>query len=216
MNAARKGQRTNWSTTPRPASDASRVSDVAVREALFRRVEDYLRESMAQMTESELMAIISAPTELETIARIVAASPVRVEDQNDWSQALLRGALHKEAALRAAGGVLSSGQAAEILGITVAGVKQRQRRGKLLAVPTANGEWGYPALQFGEHGRVRDGLAAVIEAFGNDADPWVVLAFLSNPVPGAGTGTAFQALDDPAATAALVEVVRTYGEQGAA
>jgi hypothetical protein len=214
MNAARKGH-TSWSRTPRNGADAARLSDAAIRDALFRRVEEFLRESIAQMTDAELLAIISAPTDIETIARVVAASPVRVEDQNDWSQALLRGALHKESALRAAGGVLSSGEVADVLGITVAGVKQRQRRGKLLAVPTASGEWGYPARQFDEHGRVRAGLPAVIEAFGPETDPWVVLAFLTNPVPGSDTGVAFDSLDDPAATAALVHLAGTFGEHGA-
>lgn len=215
MNAARKEQRTRWSATPRKG-DATRLSDAALRDALFRRVEEFLRESMAHLSDSELLAVIEAPTPSETVARVIAASPHIDFERDEWTQAMLRGALARQDALRASGGVLSSGEVAELLGITVAGVKQRQRRGKLLAVPVASGEWGYPARQFGEDGRVRQGLAQVVEAFGPETDPWIVLSFLTNPVPGSSTGMAFDALSDPDATAVLVEVARTYGEQGAA
>ncbi|HEX8906270.1 MAG TPA: hypothetical protein VF771_15585 [Longimicrobiaceae bacterium] len=217
MNAqAKKGKRTSWSATPRQPAGGSKVSDASLRNALFRRVEEFLRESIASMDDSQLLSVIEAPTPTETIARVVAASPHLGLERADWAQALLRGALMKQDALMTAGGVMSSGEVARLLGITVPGVKQRQRRGKLLAVPTSNGEWGYPARQFAEDGRVREGLPQVLEAFGPDADPWVVLSFLANPVPGSDTGVAFNALSDPEAVAILVEVARTYGEQGAA
>src|SRR3982751_770951 len=110
MNAARKDQRTRWSATPRP--DPARLSNAALRESLFRRVEEFLRESMARMSDSELLAVVEAPTASESIARVIAASPHVAVERDDWTQALLRGALVKQDALRAAGGVLSSGEVA--------------------------------------------------------------------------------------------------------
>ena len=190
------------------------VSGGAVRDALFRRVEGYLRSSISQLDERGLLDAVEAPTPGETIARVMAAAPDAGE-RDAWTEALLRGAAYKSEAVRLAGGLLSSGEVAALLGVTVAAVKQRQRRGNLLAVPLANGEWGYPARQFAETGKVHDGLPRILAAFG-DAGPWVVLSFLVNPVPGADEGIAFDALSNPEAVDRLVEVARTYGEQGAA
>lgn len=187
----------------------------AVRDALLRRVEGYLRSSISQLDERALLDAVEAPTPVETIARVMAAAPDAATERDAWTEALLRGAAYKSEAIRLAGGLLSSGEVAALLGVTVAAVKQRQRRGNLLAIPLANGEWGYPARQFAESGKVHEGLPRVLATFG-DAGPWVVLSFLTNPVPGEDEGIAFDALSDPGAVDRLVEVARTYGEQGAA
>jgi hypothetical protein len=186
-----------------------------LREALFHRVEGYLRESISHLDERGLLEAVEAPTPGDTIARVMAAAPDSGMERDAWTEALLRGASIKQEAIRLAGGLLSSGEVAALLGVSVAAVKQRQRRGNLLAVPLANGEWGYPARQFAESGKVHDGLPHVLTAF-KDASPWVVLSFLVNPVPGSGEKIAFDALSAPEATRRLVEVARTYGEQGAA
>lgn len=200
----------------RPFGDPSRLTEAALREALFQRVERYLRDSIAQLDQGALLAAVEAATPGDTVARVMAAAPTASLDQDAWSEALLRGAAVKQEAIKLAGGLLSSGEAAGLLGVSVAAVKQRQRRGNLLAVPTANGEWGYPARQFAADGKVRGGLPAVIAAFPAGTSPWIVLSFLVNPVPGAETGLAFDALDDRDSVATLVRVARTYGEQGAA
>ncbi|HYH80338.1 MAG TPA: hypothetical protein VEX86_11090 [Longimicrobium sp.] len=187
-----------------------------MREALFQRVEGYLRDSIARLDWTSLLAAVEARTPGDTVARVIAAAPTASIEDDPWSEALLRGAAIKQEAIRIAGGLLSSGEAAALLGVSVAAVKQRQRRGKLLGVATSNGEWGYPARQFGEDGKVREGLSEVIAAFPAGTSPWIVLSFLVNPVPGRDDGIAFNALSDPSAVAALVEVARTHGEHVAA
>lgn len=200
-------------TTPAPPVD---VDLDPLRDALFRRVESYLRETFAHMDRPALLDAVEAATPAETVARAISTAPEVGIGRDDWSEALLRGASAKQSALQTAGGALSSGQVAELLGVTVAAVKQRQRRGGLLAIPLANGEWGYPARQFAPGGRVREGLKEVLAAFAKDEDPWVILSFLANPDPASGNGIAFDALDDRGSTRALVELARTFWEQGAA
>lgn len=192
------------------------LPDDALREALFRRVEGYLRASIARLDEGSLLNAVEAATPVDTIARVIAAAPTAGLETDPWAEALLRGAAIKQEAVQLAGGLLSSGEAAELLGISVAAVKQRQRRGKLLGVPTSNGEWGYPARQFAPDGSVRTGLPDILAAFPHGTSEWVVLSFLVNPVPGREEGIAFDALSDPEAVHRLVEVARTYGEHGAA
>jgi hypothetical protein len=133
-----------------------------------------------------------------------------------WSESLDRGTAIRESALEEAGGALSAREVAELLGITGETVEQRRRRGELLAVPISSGEWGYPARQLTPDGRVRDGLKDVLAAFSADEDPWVILAFLTNPDPLSGEAIAFDALDDPEATRAMIPIARTFWEQGAA
>jgi DNA-directed RNA polymerase specialized sigma24 family protein len=202
-------------TITAPAGSADADLD-PLRDALFRRVESYLRETFAHMDRPALLDAVEAITPAETVARAISTAPEVGVGRDDWSEALLRGASAKQSALATAGGALSSGEVAELLGITVAAVKQRQRRGGLLAIPLANGEWGYPARQFAPGGRVREGLKEVLAAFAKDEDPWVILSFLANPDPASGNGIAFDALDDLKSTRALVEVARTFWEQGAA
>jgi hypothetical protein len=133
-----------------------------------------------------------------------------------WSEALVRGTAARASALDSAGGALSSREVAESLGIGIGLVEQMARHGELVAIPLQNGKWGYPARQFAPDGRVRDGIKDVLAAFSKDEDPWVILAFLMNPDPLSGEGMAFDALDDPEATRAMVQVARTFWEQGAA
>lgn len=205
----------------RPAGPAGRddnrgdLNVEALREALFRRVVGYFRVSVSAVGVEVLFKAVEAATPAETVARVLAAAPETGVDRDDWTEALLRGAAAKQSALQTAGGALSSGEVAELLGVSIAAVKQRQRRGGLLAIPLANGEWGYPARQFAPGGRVRAGLKDVLAAFGADEDPWVILSFLTNPDPVSGEGIAFDSLDDPLKTRALVELARTFWEQGA-
>jgi hypothetical protein len=201
----------------RRVSGASRgeLSVDALREALFRRVASYFRNSVSNLQGQALFDAVEAATPAETVARVLSAAPETDVDRDEWAEALLRGTAAKQSALRTAGGVLTSGEVAELLGITVPAVKQRQRRGALLAIPLANGEWGYPARQFAPDGRVRAGLKDVLAAFADDEDPWVILSFLASPDPVSGEGIAFNSLDDPAKTHALVNLARTFGEQGA-
>jgi hypothetical protein len=133
-----------------------------------------------------------------------------------WSEALDRGTAVCASALAIAGGALSSREVAERFGLEIGLVEQMRHRGELLAIPLQNGELGYPARQFAPDGRVRDGLKDVLAAFSKDEDPWVILGFLTNPDPLSGEGIAFDALDDPEATRAMVQVARTFWEQGAA
>jgi hypothetical protein len=199
----------------RRAREQPWLDDSQVREALFRRLERYLRETIAHLDERGLLDAVEASTPGDTVARVISAAPTAGMEQDPWSEALLRGAAIKQEAIGLAGGLLSSGEVAELLGVSVAAVKQRQRRGKLLAVPTSNGEWGYPARQFSADGRVHDGVPVVLSAFPPATSAWAMLSLFVNPVPGDPDGIAFDAMSHPAAIAKLAELARTFGEQGA-
>lgn len=167
------------------------------------------------MSDEEVLRAIEAQSPAETIAEILVATPEgRSASENDWAELLLRGAEAKNRIAEMVGGLLSSSEAAAILGISVPGVKQRMDRQKLLAVPLAGGQWGFPALQFKEGGRVKQGVPEVAKA-GAQHDPWTVLSILVDDVPDS-SGILLEHLEDPAILRDVLQRLETYGEHVAA
>jgi len=161
-----------------------------------------------------VLRLVEAQSASETVAELLAATPDvgRVPD-SDWALLLLRGANARERIAARAGGLLSSGEAAKLLNITVPGVKQRVDRRKLLAVPLPGGQRGFPVNQFERDGVVRSGVAEVAHA-GEGIDPWVLLSILTDEAPDGAT--LLERLDQGVARADVLNRVATYGEHGAA
>lgn len=184
--------------------------------AVLERMERVLRQSLTRMSPEEVMRAVAAENAAETVAEVLLADPdVGAAEQSAWVRGLLRGARHKRAMLELAGGVMSSSEASDLLGISVQAVKQRIERRAILAVPLAGGAWGFPAKQFDADGRVRAGVAEVLKA-APDVNAWVVLSVLvDSPSDGRG-GTVLENLADADVRAGTVALLAGYGEQGAA
>jgi hypothetical protein len=188
---------------------------ISLRSSLVNRVQRWLTGSLDQMSDEELLKLVEAQSPAETIAELLVATPTRRAVDDDWTDLLLRGAEAKNQIARLAGGLLSSSQAAEVLRISVPGVKQRLERGKLLAVPLAGGQRGFPALQFQQDGIVRKGVTAVATA-GAHLDPWTLLSILVDEVEDPTGGTLLERLDDDGVRADVLSRLARYGEHAAA
>lgn len=182
-----------------------------LEEALLRRVEGSLRASLRRMTPTELMRAVEAPSPAATVAQIISAAPdVGIPDESPWTRALARGAARKQEMIQRAGGVLSSGEVAELLGISVSAVNQRKNRHRtILAVPLSGGEWGFPARQFVD-GSVRSGVGDVVKTAG-EMNPWVLLSILLDDA-GPDGATLLDRLDDDAVYADVLHRIHTHGE----
>jgi hypothetical protein len=182
--------------------------------ALEARVANIIRVSIKSMDGDARRRAIASPTPAGTIAEVVSAAPdVGLPGESAHARALARGAALKQRMLMQAGGALTSGEVAAILGITAQGVKSRAERGKLLAVPLSGGKWGFPALQFTGND-VRPGIPEVVGEAGRRAmGAWYLLSLLLEPAP--GHHTMLDALADPTIRAGLLARLRTYGEQQA-
>jgi hypothetical protein len=187
---------------------------IDLRSSLGNRVQRWLAGSLDQMSDEELLKLVEAQSPAETIAELLVATPTRRAAEDDWTDLLLRGAEAKNQIAMLAGGLLSSSQTAEVLRITVPGVKQRLDRGKLLAVPLPGGQRGFPALQFHQDGRVRQGIAEVAAA-GARLDPWALLAILVDEAEPAG-GTLLERLGDEDVLADVLSRLAGYGDHSAA
>ena len=199
-----------------PANTARDLTREGLEASLLRRVESTMRASLKRMTASELMRAIEAPTPAATVAEILSAAPeVGLAAESSWTRALTRGAARKQEMIQRAGGVLSSGQVAELLGISVSAVNQRKNKHRsILAVPLSGGEWGFPARQFAD-GEVRRGVGEVVKAAG-EMNPWVLLSILLDPIREESGPTLLDRLDDDAVRRDAVNRVRSYGEHVAA
>ncbi len=193
-----------------PSAEMQRVA--GVRASLGKRIERFVVHALERMSEEDLMRAVAAQSPSETFAEIMLAAPEPRE--HDWSELLLRGAAAKSEIMEAAGGLLSSSEAAALLKISAPGVKQRVQRRGLLAVPLPGGQWGFPARQFDRDGRVRAGVAAAATA-GAGLDPWVLLSILVDDAED-GQGILLERLDDPRVRADALSRLATHGEHVAA
>lgn len=116
--------------------------------------------------------------------------------------------------LEAGEGTVSSGQAAELLGITPQAVDKRRRAGKLLALPVGRA-YLYPVWQFDERGRggVLAGLEGVLSGMGIE-DAWMRASFFLRQNGRLGDKRPLDALRD-GETEAVERAARAYGAHGA-
>jgi hypothetical protein len=197
----------------RTGRDLSRQS---VEASLLRRVQRTLRDSLSGMSAADLYRAMEAPTPAATVAQIISAAPdVGLPAETAWTRALARGAARKQDLIARAGGCFSSGQVADLLGISVSAVNQRKNKHKsILAVPLSGGEWGFPVRQFLD-GDVRRGVAEVVRAAA-DMNPWVLLSILLDDAGENGGPALLDRLDDESVRADVLQRVRSHGEHVAA
>lgn len=203
---------------PPPSTALPRGGSIesGVRSSLAGRVERWVRQSLDRMTDAEVLKLVEAQSPAETVAEILVASAgARSGSEEDWADLLLRGAEAKREIADLVGGLLSSGEAAAVLRISVPGVKQRMDRRTLLAVPMSGGQWGFPALQFDAGGKVRTGLPEVLKASAH-VERWTLLSILVDEVEDARGGMLLERLDNPRVLRDVLNRVTTYGEHVAA
>ena len=183
---------------------------------LARRLTEVVQRAIDVLPSEVVADALAAASPLESAALVIGtATGPELGQMTPWIEALLRGARLRLEIAAAAGGLLSTGQLAELLGVSPQAVLQRRLRNTLLAIPTAQGDWGYPALQLGMHG-VRSGVRTVIEA-NPEIGPWERLAILTQPAdPNVEGGeTLLERLDDEEEIRRAVRLLESFGVQQA-
>lgn len=178
--------------------------------AFIKRYSSLLERLGQAAPDTAIADALAAPDEVGGLAALLAqVGPVTPPAADPLASARARGAQAKGELLHRAGGGLRLGEVARRLGVSAQAVHARRKRGTLLAVPQANGEWLYPACQFGPDGAL-PGLGTVLQAFGVRS-PWTQLAVLLAQAPSLAGRTPLQALQDGQPEAAA-QAVSTYGE----
>lgn len=119
---------------------------------------------------SGIDVFLSLLEESEYVRKSLASDPLGLSR--------VRGLRMKHEMLKEEGGVVSSSQASELLGITRQAVEKRRKQGRLLAVSLARRGYYYPLWQFGEKGII-EGFEAVMKIL-TEQDPWMIMIFFLN------------------------------------
>jgi hypothetical protein len=200
--------------SPAPKNQAETVRR-ALMKTFLQRSGEMLERLSAAASSDTLHAALAAPSDVGGVATLLSdLAPLGLDlgTLDPLVESLARGALVKQDLLRQAGGALTAGQVAELLGISRQAVDKRRHRGTLLAVPTGSGENVYPACQFTPDGVVPH-LESVLGAIGSDS-PWTRLSLLLAPAPALAGKNLVAALSAGHIDKA-VAVAAAFGEQGA-
>jgi hypothetical protein len=136
------------------------------------------------------------------------------DSEDGWAELRERGLRAKQQIAELVGGLIAATEAAALLKVSTQVLEHDVHEHAILAAPDADGQLGFPLLQFTEDGRVRPGIAEVAKA-GTGVSPWVVLSILVDDVPD-GSAVLLERLDDPAVLRDAVHRLDTYGEHVAA
>ena len=197
---------------PMPAFRGAVPAKTLLLAAFVRRYGSLLQRLGEAAPEQAISDALSASDDVGGLAALLArVGPLTPPPPDPLAAARARGAQAKGELLRNAGGGLRLGEAARQLGVSPQAVHARRKRGTLLAVPQANGEWLYPLCQFGPDGAL-PGLGAVLQAF-QVRSPWTQLAVLLTPFGVLDGRTPLQALQAGQGELA-VQAVALYGEHG--
>jgi hypothetical protein len=182
-----------------------------IRDAFLKRSYQALERMAAVATSEELVEALAAPTDIGGMARLLSDIGTLQPEclaLDPWAEFLAKGAVMKQELLREAGGAYTTGQVADLLGISRQAVQQRARRGTVLALEAGAAERYYPAIQFDTTGTVA-GLEEVLAAF-TVADPWTRLSVLLDTDESLGGKRVIDALR-AGKLEQVLRVVRSFG-----
>jgi hypothetical protein len=181
-------------------------------ETAFIRRYTHLLERVAMEASTEVLQdALAAPDDVGGLAGVIdrVGATLPPPRTDPLAGARMRAVRVKRELMERAGGALSTGEVAGLLGVTPQAIHGRRSRGTLLGVRAPNGDYLYPAFQFTAQGLL-PGLADVLAAF-QVGDPWTQLSVLLGPAGRLGGQTPLQAMREGRVTDAI-EAVASYGE----
>jgi hypothetical protein len=158
-----------------------RAADIPLRRAFLARACTVLTHLVADGNDEDLASAVAAPSDWEVLFRVLYASTREPQVDDPLAAARLRGLERRQSILQAEGGLLSSQEVADRLGLSRQAVDNRRKGGRLVALETGRRGLGYPAWQFNERG-VLDGLEECLSLLASK-DPWARAWFFLSPDP---------------------------------
>jgi hypothetical protein len=149
-----------------------------IRNAFIRRAAHVIERLAQRADEATLVEAMAAPTDFGTLTRVltdVGIIETAVAELDPEALDLAREIELREKLVQRAGGMLSAGEAGQLLNIGRQAVDKRRRNKTLLAIRQA-GDWFYPRAQFHEH-EVIPGVPEIVKRF-EVSGPWVTLEFI--------------------------------------
>ena len=159
-----------------------RVARTPIKSAVLVRALNNITHVVELLDKESLENIVSAPSNLDVLMSLFEES-ILLESKRPFHHDPLRtlrlkGFHAKNELLKKEGGVITSSQVAELLGISRQAVDKRRRQGKLLAVSPGKRGYLYPVWQFSETGMLQgfEEVMNILEHY----DPWMRMIFMLN------------------------------------
>ena len=156
----------------------------------------------------------AAPTDYDLLLALLQLPEAMqvLPSRDPLAEAKIRGLIAKRQLLQAEGGVVSSEEAAQILGIKRQAVDKRRLNGKLIGL-LAGRAYVYPAWQF-VTGETLRGLEKVLQHL-QVRDPWMQTAWMINGNTRLSGRSPLELLHEGNLDV-VMDAAKIYGEQGAA
>ncbi|MBI6630928.1 helix-turn-helix domain-containing protein [Pontibaca salina] len=149
-----------------------------IRDAFMKRVRNAILRMADEASEEILIAALASGSDIGALALVI--SNPSLEDPaleiDPLAPARARALQHRKEIAEKAGALLSTGEAADILGISRQAVDKRRKAASILAVRVGKG-WKYPKLQF-RNGQPLPRLRDVLRAY-HGVEGWVILDSMS-------------------------------------
>lgn len=186
------------------------------KEIVITRALQILSHTVKFMDIKALENIASEPTAsdvwLSLSEESIALEAQKSVTEDSLRSLRLKGIRAKHELLEKEGGVITSSQVAEILGITRQAVDKRRKQGKILAVSLGKRSYIYPVWQFSDNG-VLTGFDKVMEKL-DDFDAWMKFIFMLNPNDRLNNKTPLEVLHQ-GELARVLQAAESILEQGA-
>lgn len=197
------------------ASVLNRVHD-PLRDALTARLFQACGMLIDHLDDDDRAAVLAASGGLETLLRALETPAAReaLAEYDPLAPARARWLMDQQRILAAEGGVQTTGELAMALGITKEGVRQRGKRGSLLALPMGSALY-FPVWQFinTQGYKPLPGLRDVLQAL-REQDAWGKAIFLLGSEPVLNDARPLDYLRR-GESAPVIAAARHFGEQGA-
>lgn len=193
-----------------------RLARTPIRSAVLVRALDNIIHIVELLDNKSLEDIVSASSNLDVLLSLSEESIVLESKKpfhDDPLRSLrLKGLRAKSELLKSEGGVITSSQVAELLGISRQAVDKRRRQGKLLAVSLGKRGYFYPIWQFFEDG-VLPGFEQIMNLL-ESYDPWMKMIFMLNANHYLGNQSPLEKLREGHLDE-VIKAAQLTGEQGA-
>lgn len=205
------------SIAPGELDEIHELATSALKRALVKRHIGVLKSYLENATDRDIEDAMAVGSDYQTVlAEVTLPATLEIIRQHDpWAEARARGRKMMEELLNAKGGCVSVGEVSKRLGISRAGVNQRLRRNKLIAIDLGKKGFAYPSWQFGAKGGTLPGLGDVLEELRkNHCESWDLLTFFLNPTFALNGKTPLSELRKGNLERVL-RAARTYDQHGA-
>jgi hypothetical protein len=193
-----------------------KLARTPIRSAVLVRALDNIIHIVELLDNKSLEDIVSASSNLDVLLSLSEESIVLESKKpfhDDPLRSLrLKGLRAKSELLKREGGVITSSQVGELLGISRQAVDKRRRQGKLLAVSLGKRGYFYPVWQFFEDG-VLQGFEIVMNLI-EPYDPWMKMIFMLNANHRLGNQSPLEKLREGHLDE-VFKAAQVTGEQGA-